>query len=164
MNLILNSIMSGFASVGYSLLYRSPKKSLVGNFITGATGMLVYKILWDQFDMTFGAYLAASVVIGIVAEIFARINKLPATVFLASGLIPLVPGLAIYNMMNAFATKNFNDAVFNIANAGIYALGLALGVVLSSIFSKSLNNYRTYFKKVQEKRFMKKKTNKTKQK
>ncbi|MDO5018573.1 MAG: threonine/serine exporter family protein [Lagierella massiliensis] len=160
MNILINTIMSGFAAVGFSLVYKVPRKSLFGIYCCGGVGMLTYLLMWEKGKFTFGAYLLSSLVIGITAEIFARINKLPATVFLAPGLIPLVPGLAIYNMMNAFASKNITDAVYNIVNAGNYALALALGIVLSSIFSRSMNNYRTYFKNVRNKRMEKNKNNK----
>lgn len=157
MNIITNAIMSGLSSIGYGLMYKVPKKSLLGNFSAGTIGTLTYGILWNKFGMNFGAYLVASLVIGIMAEIFARTNKLPATVFLAPGLIPLVPGVAIFNMMNDFALKNYSQALSNLSNAASYALGIALGIVISSLYSRSLNNYRSYFKIVKIKRINKKK-------
>lgn len=157
MNIIINAIMSGLSSIGYGLMYRVPKKSVLGNFFAGTIGTLTYGILWNNFGMTFGAYLIASLMIGVMAEVFARINKLPATVFLAPGLIPLVPGIAIFNMMNAFANKSYAEALSNLSNAASYAMGIALGIVVSSLYSRSLKNYRSYFKLVKIKRISKKK-------
>lgn len=161
MNIIINAIMSGLSSIGYGLMYRVPKKSVLGNFFAGTVGTLTYGILWNKFGMTFGAYLIASLMIGVMAEVFARINKLPATVFLAPSLIPLVPGIAIFNMMNDFANNRYPEALSNLSNAASYALGIALGIVVSSLYSRSLKNYRSYFKIVKLKRISKKKKEST---
>ena len=46
-------------------------------------------------------YFIATIAVAIFAEIFARVHKAPATLFLIIGIIPLVPGGGIYYTMEA---------------------------------------------------------------
>lgn len=72
----------------------------------------------------------ATIAVAVLAEIFARIFKSPATVFLVIGIIPLVPGGGLYYTMESlingnlalFAQKGLQAA----EDAGAIAVGCSL--------------------------------------
>lgn len=93
-----------------------------------AISWLVYLILPGFSEVA--RCFVATIAVAILAEIFARIFKCPATVFLVIGIIPLVPGGGIYytmeNLVNGniamFAQKGLQTA----EDAGAIAVGCSL--------------------------------------
>ena len=81
------------------------------------------------------AYLFAAAVMTLYCEIFARVNKTPVTVYLVTGLIPLVPGKLIYDTMLYFTTNNSELFFENLLRSFGIAAAVALGVVgVSTLF------------------------------
>ena len=98
--------------------------------ISGAVGWFVYLSLSDLTDVS--RYLLATIAVAVLSEIFARLYKTPATVFLIIGIIPLVPGGGIYYAMGYCLegdTEQFLSAL--LGTLGM-AAALAGGVILAS--------------------------------
>ena len=74
--------------------------------------------------------LLAAIVTSLLAEIFARILKTPATVLLIIGIIPLVPGGGLYYTMEALLNGDMTLFVqygfSTVAQAGAIAVGSSL--------------------------------------
>lgn len=74
--------------------------------------------------------LLAAIVTSVLAEIFARILKTPATVLLIIGIIPLVPGGGLYYTMEALVNSDmalfFQNGFSTLAAAGAIAVGSSL--------------------------------------
>lgn len=74
--------------------------------------------------------LLATIVTAILAEVFARILKTPATVLLIIGIVPLVPGGGLYYTMEALLNGDMPLFVQNgfstLAAAGAIAVGSSL--------------------------------------
>ena len=66
---------------------------------TGAVAWLVYLLVDGWGSAT--QFLMATIAAAALAEIFARVFKTPATIFLIIGIIPLVPGGGIYYTLDA---------------------------------------------------------------
>ena len=96
--------------------------------LCGAVGWLVYLLL-DGMGIT-ARFLIATITIALLAEVFARVFKTPATVFLIIGIIPLVPGGGIYYTMEALINGNMAEFVHSglttVASAGAIAVGCSL--------------------------------------
>jgi uncharacterized membrane protein YjjB (DUF3815 family) len=79
------------------------------------------------------------VVIGIWAEIIAAIQKRPASVYIACGIIPLVPGGGMYYTMLEYLRGNswnsLATALTTLQAAGAIAVGLALSGAISRLLS-----------------------------
>lgn len=144
MYILFKSVTAGFCSVAHGLYYNVPKKSLSGNFIAGLLGILSYNILLIILESKFIALVISSIIIGVVAEIMSRIFRLPATVYLAPGLIPLVPGLTMFKTMQDLATQDFNKLFNHGTDLLLSAFALGLGVVISAIFSKTIHRYKEF--------------------
>jgi len=96
--------------------------------LTGAVSWLVY--LWLEELSTVSRFLLATVAVALLAEVFARLFKTPATVFLIIGIIPLVPGGGIYYTMEALVNGNMADflhyGMSTASSAGAIAVGCSL--------------------------------------
>ncbi len=118
------------ACAGFCIVFeiRKPLFILL-SCVTGAVGWLVFLLLAD-IGSDVVRYLLATIVVSVLSEIFARILKAPATIFLVIGIVPLVPGGGLYYAMDAlingdyalFAQKGIETA----ACAGAIAAGVSV--------------------------------------
>ena len=97
---IIQVLASFVGSFGFAVLYNLRGKKLCMAGISGMVSWIAYLIVWNEMPSTFVANLAAAAVATIYAETMARILKTPVTVFLITGIIPLVPGGNLYYTMN----------------------------------------------------------------
>ena len=106
--------------------------------LAGAAGWLVYLLLADSTNVVRG--LMATVMVAFLSEVFARVFKAPATVFLQIGIIPLVPGGGIYYTLEAliggdvslFVQKGLETVAF----AGSIAVGCSLVASVARILPR----------------------------
>jgi hypothetical protein len=118
------------ACAGFCIVFeiRKPLFILL-SCVTGAVGWLVFLLL-AGIGSDVVRYLLATIVVSVLSEIFARILKAPATIFLVIGIVPLVPGGGLYYAMDAlingdyalFAQKGIETA----ACAGAIAAGVSV--------------------------------------
>lgn len=135
-------IYSFIASLGFALIFNAPKRSIFPACLVGGISWVVYEFLQVQnCNYIFSAFLAAFI-IGILGEVFSRWLKNPATLFILPGLIPLVPGAGMYYSMNHLIAQNYNSFIAVGAKTFFTAVALSIGIVASSIFSKSLRRVR----------------------
>lgn len=151
MSIILNNfILSFLATVGFSIVFNAPKKSLHLCGICGAVGWTLYIVLKNSGIGNVNSNLIASLIIGLLGEIFARVDKKPVSVFVIPGIICLVPGYGIYNTMINLMEKNYNMAskigFESIFVAGAIATGIIVVSSIFKIFSKNLkcDNIKKY--------------------
>ena len=120
------------AAVSFSLLVRQPKESMLVSGVIAVAGYGVFLLL----GQTTLAYFGATLLIGVSCEICARIMKRAATLFVTGAIIPLVPGVGLYNTMRHVVEGSYHEAVSTGAAAllGICAIALAI-TATSVIFS-----------------------------
>ena len=105
---IIQVLASFVGSFGFAVLYNLRGKKLCMAGISGMVSWIAYLIVWNEMPSTFVANLAAAAVATIYAETMARILKTPVTVFLITGIIPLVPGGNLYYTMNYVLAKQWH--------------------------------------------------------
>ena len=81
------------------------------------------------------AYFLATLLIGILCEIFARVMKRAATLFVTSAIVPLVPGVGLYNTMRYVVEGNYSQAV-NVGAATILGIcGISLAITMAAVLT-----------------------------
>lgn len=96
MEFIIQFIVALFATLSFAVIFSVPKKELFYCGFTGALGWIIYYIM-VQFDMgVVFPSLIATLCLTIMARIFAAARSMPVTVYLLSGIFPLVPGAGIF--------------------------------------------------------------------
>ena len=130
-------IFSAFlGSVGFALFFNMKGKQLAAAGIGGALTWIVYLLVQPGFDDYFVPYLIASLFVGLFAEIMARVGKAPATIFLTTAAVPLIPGGGLYYTMLGIVEKNEEVMLTNANNTITIALAIALGFIITAIVSK----------------------------
>jgi len=127
--LVLNMIYCFAATWFFALIMNSPKKVLFHSSLIASVGYLVYMLCVNSGKVKLGFFLGTLVIV-FFGEILARLIKMPATIFIFPGVIPIVPGLGLYQTMLAFVQNDIFSAleigVNTILNIGAMAIAMAL--------------------------------------
>ncbi|MDO5718575.1 MAG: threonine/serine exporter family protein [Tissierellia bacterium] len=131
MELFFEFILGFFAVIGYAYYYNIPYKTLHVSGFIGAVGWTMYN-LGVYFDVANLGVFIGSICIGFLGEFFSRKYKLPATIYLIPGIIPLVPGMSMYFMMYNIVMKNYYEAFNQGLNAAVVAGAISIGLFIAS--------------------------------
>lgn len=123
------TVLAAFiACFGFSVVYNVPKKSLLFSSLGGALGWAI--CLYLPLESEIARCFLATLVIGVYAEIFARILRQPATLFILPSVLPMVPGGGIYYTFQyalaGDAALFTQTASRTFATAGVMAIALLL--------------------------------------
>lgn len=105
--------------------------------LTGAIAFTVFVTLGGSGVAPAAASALAALIIGFAAEALGPRLKIPAIILTICGIVPLLPGLAIYRGMLALVNAEEGSAGFELLlQAGLTGLALAAGVTLGEILAR----------------------------
>ena len=135
--------IAGFVvSIAFAIFFNAPKRSLFTCGLIGAIGWLVQVVANLLLtDVVVSSFLGA-VCVGILSTNASRFLKLPATIFIYTGMVPLVPGYGMYNTMQNIVTKNYSVASQVGIETILQAGAIAMGILLASVFSASIQRVK----------------------
>ena len=134
--MVISILFAGIASCAFSVLFGVRGQHILYAGIDGLIGYTVYLLVLPLGSIP--ALLLASASLALFAEITARVRKAPATVFLAAGLIPLVPGGGIYNSVLKALEGAPAEAATLLYNTLLEAGAIAVGIIIVSSLLKLL--------------------------
>lgn len=131
-------IFSFITTVGFSVLFKVPKKSIFYAGLTGGISWTIYTYINElTLSSVFSAFVA-SIIVGVLGEIFARIDKKPVTTFVIPGIIPLVPGYGMYLTMVNLINEDFYNSL-KIGTDTVFISGaISVGIIVVSSVAKAL--------------------------
>jgi len=136
------------ATISFSVLFNVKKKHLFACGVVGGIGWVLYWVLekggYSEVFATFIATLALST----ISYFLAKRKKAPVTVFLISGIIPLVPGVTLYRTMYYLLFSEYDlalsYALLTLQLAGV----IASGMILSALFPVLIRPKEVYKKRL----------------
>lgn len=131
-SLLPGLLWSYLASLCFGVLFALRGKKLFVAAFGGLISWLIYSVGAAFLPSVLPAYFFATCGMTLYCEICARVLRSPATVFLAPGLIPLVPGSGIYRSMLYFLRGRSVLAGETVVRTIGIAGALAMGIVLVS--------------------------------
>ena len=129
---ILAIVESFLATLAYAVLFNVPKQYYTACGITGMAGWLLYLAMCQVTTVALASFVGTLAVV--ISRIFTVRKKCPITIFLVSGIIPLVPGAGIYYTAYYLVTGQMSLA----AVKGLEAVKIAFAIVLGIIFVVSI--------------------------
>lgn len=139
MPIYMHFLYSTLATIGFSIFLNAPVKSLFPAGITGGFGWAVFYYLMGVSSNSIFANFVAAAVVSLISEILARKLKHPAILFVIPGIIPLVPGLGMYNTMLYLVQGNYDLAISTGADVLFVACAIALGVLVITSLARTLS-------------------------
>lgn len=142
MNIIWQLILAFLSTIGFSILFSTPKKEVPYAGIAGGMAWGLYSIMTNLFHSNIAGTLFGALTVGLLGELLARIRKKPAILYITSGIVPLVPGAGMYYTMLAVLDNDFILAANKGVETFFIAAAIAVGVIISSAFSRSINRVK----------------------
>lgn len=146
LELIINILFAYLASVGFALTINVPRRVLN---LAGVSGVVSWIIYWLAMRASMGrliSNLLGSFAIGILAIVFARRKKCPASVFYIPAIVPLVPGVPAYQAVRELTAGNINGASDSALRVIIVTGSIALGMLLSNMFVEIFFRAKKFYK------------------
>ncbi|HVT68881.1 MAG TPA: LLM class flavin-dependent oxidoreductase, partial [Trebonia sp.] len=129
---VVQVVAAGVAACLYATAALVPRESLAWAGLVGAGGWAVFLLLQHDNQSLIVATAVASVLIGVTGTILARHQGTHAFVYVVPGVMPLVPGLTIYQGMLGLFTGS-GAAVGMLLRAVALGLTIAAGVSLGEM-------------------------------
>lgn len=126
--MIIQVCAAMIGTIAFSLLFGVPKKFYPWCGIIGGAGWAVYVLASGYCSPSAASFLATVVVIFLSRAAAVR-NRCPSTIFLISGILPLVPGAGIYWTVYYLVTEQLRQAVYTGYEAVKAAVAIVLGIV-----------------------------------
>ncbi len=125
---LVKNVLCPFAgTIAYSILFSVPKRYYISCGFTGMAGWLMYLFIsnYTIFSAAVGSFFGSLLVV-LISRMLAVRMKCPITLFLVSGIFPLVPGAGVYYTAYYLVTNEMGLA----AVKGLEAIKIAFGIVL----------------------------------
>lgn len=144
---ILQMISSFIGSFGFAALYNLHGRKLWTAGLGGMISWVVYLAVQFMTENNFLVNMFAAMAATIYAEMMARILKTPATIYLISAIIPLVPGGNLYYTMNYAIAKDWHLFYLYGQKTIIAATAIAGGIMMASSFFRLYQEIRHDYRK-----------------
>lgn len=127
---IIQVICAVIGSFGFSFIFHLKRDKLIVASVGGGLTWLFYLLVVHRVNGDFAAYFLATVFVTFYAELMARVKKAPATIFVITALIPLIPGGSLYYTMEYLMQKDMEMMRSKAAETVMLALAIAMGITI----------------------------------
>lgn len=141
-NYVIEFIVAMIATIAFAIIFSAPKSELVYCGISGAIGWIFYSVLSSLIGAPTLGNMIGSLILTLFSRSLAAKRKNPVTIYLITGIFPLVPGAGIYytsyylimNDMETFGSYGLST----IKTAGAIVMGIIFGMAFpQSWFNKA---------------------------
>lgn len=139
---VLPCLWAFLACAGFCIVFNIHGKGLLLVSLGGSLGWLIYLILTSVGMRGAVSAFLAGVTVSVYAELMARVRRCPATCYLFLAIVPLVPGLGLYQTMEHFFNGENAEFALKLRETLGIAGGIALGVFLVSSLTRIRQHYR----------------------
>ena len=127
MPLYLHFIFSFIATVGFAVFFNVPKKALIPSGIVGAIGWSLFYYIIQISGNDILANFIAALLVSYMSEI------------IIPGIIPLVPGLGMYNTMLYLIQNDYLNAISKGSDVLFVGGAISLGILVVTSLIKTLH-------------------------
>ncbi|NLY97813.1 MAG: threonine/serine exporter [Clostridiaceae bacterium] len=144
-NLLLNFFYAFIATMCFCILFRCPKRAVPYAGFCGALAWFTYLLFLTAYDSVVGATFTGALAASLASRFISRFKKMPITITLLPGIIPLVPGAGMYFTMISLLQEDYKNAVYKGTETLLVATAIASAVIIAasiynlfdSIFNKN---------------------------
>lgn len=142
--MIIQLLAAFSGSIGFAIVLKIKGKQILYAGLGGLVTWWVYLVFFSYVHNDFAANLVASIFVAVYAEVMARVNRAPATIFLTAAAVPLIPGGRLYYTMYGLVSANEKMFVESGKTAIMIALAISLGFVVVAVFNKYINRMKRF--------------------
>lgn len=134
MDMFMQLVTAFLGSMGFALLFQVRRDRLLPASLGGLLAWGVYLLMGLATQQDVVRYFVASVVLTVYGEILARIVKCPATLFIVTASIPLIPGGSLYRTMQYFMLNDLES----FSRQGLTTVLLAVAIAVGMLFPTAI--------------------------
>lgn len=139
LNYLKEAIFCFMATVFFAVLMKTPRKAILLCSVIATVGYMVYSLSKGVLQSTDIGYFAGTFIMAVLGETAARLMKMPSTVFISPAVIPLVPGLGLYQTMLFFVQGQLQLGMQTGAQTMIALAEMAMAIAISSFIFNKIN-------------------------
>ena len=133
-------------SIGFAMLFNIKRDKLI---VAGFGGFLAWGVylcagIWLSSDPI--RFFIASITLTFYSELFAKVKKAPATIFLVSAAIPLIPGGSLYHTMSYAVAGDWESFAGQGTSTILLAVAIAIGMLCGLSILRAVRNVRVLCK------------------
>lgn len=134
MHAVMNAFCSFMGTIAFAAMFNVPKRYYMCCGFTGMAGWMTYCVMvYGHASAAFASFFATLVVV-LISRALTVLMKCPITIFLVSGIIPLVPGAGVYYTVYYLVTNQLAEA----SRRGMESVKIAFAIVLGIVFVVSI--------------------------
>ena len=136
--MIVRTVLAFVGTIAFALLFGVPRKYFISCGCIGGAGWLLYEALMAFAGATATeATFFATVLVILLSRLRAVRARCPVTVFLISGIFPLVPGVPFTNGIRDIADGDYISGAVRLLDAILVFLCIAIGVgVMFTVYQR----------------------------
>lgn len=141
-SIMVQLISCGVASMGFALLFQAAVKQ---SFFAGIGGMVncaCYLLVQSLNGNNFAAIMAGAAFVAAYAYIMSRVHRAPATIFLTTSIMPVIPGATLFYMMHGFVQADYGLAMEQTIALAQTCLAIAFGFLIVEIVTRQVSGGR----------------------
>lgn len=142
MNTAFEMVVAFAATLAFAVIFNVSRSELAFCGIAGIVSEGVYQLMIGGLVGEPLAILIAAAAVTAVTRSFANLRRMPVTVYLIAGIIPLVPGTGMYKTVYNLISSDYVRAM----NVGAYTLKAAVAIAIGIVIVFALPN-RIFFKR-----------------
>lgn len=129
-------ISCGVASMGFALLFKAAVKQ---SFYAGVGGLIncgCYLLVLHFYGNSFAAVMAGATFVAAYAYVMSRVHRAPATIFLTTAIMPVIPGATLFYMMHSFVQADYAMASRQTILLAQTCVAIAFGFLIVEIATR----------------------------
>ena len=124
-------IASFIAVVCFAFNLEVPKKYVPIAGLVGSIAWISY-LICNYFNLPdILAYFISTLVVAILSVIFSKVFNAVSTIFLIPGILPTVPGIAMYKTIYFLINNNLKESAYQLLQTIFITGGIALAIFIT---------------------------------
>ena len=129
--IFIQLIASFIGVVAFSIYLEIPKKYIAVVGGVGSIAWITYLLCTYINLPDVLSYFISTLVVAIISIILSKTLNAVSTIFLIPGILPTVPGVAMYKMIYSLINNNRGEATYYLMQSIFIAAGIALAIFIT---------------------------------
>ncbi len=127
------------ATAFFAVIINCPLKAIATSSVIASVCYMIFLFVSKSGNMVL-AFFVAAFLLALFSEIAARIQKMPSTIFLSPAIIPLVPGMGIYETMINLINFDFDRASVIGSQTIVYLSTIAVAIAIVLVIISAVDS------------------------
>lgn len=141
-NIAVQLISCGVASMGFALVFKAAVLQSFYAGIGGAVNCACYVLVLNLHGNDFMAVMAGAAFVAAYAYRMSRIHRAPATIFLTTSIMPVIPGATLFYLMHGLVQSDYALASGQTILLAQTCLAVAFGFLIVEIVMRYVGEKR----------------------